>query len=235
MPEGCRVYAIGDIHGRAQLLETLLGKIEDDLSTSKLQDVFVIFLGDYVDRGENSKKVIDLILKWKKKGITKVALKGNHEAMMLAYLQKPDMGELWFNNGGNATLLSYGVAMDPKLALHERLEAAQKDFKAKLPKAHADFLNSLKLSFDVGDYFFVHAGARAGTPLNQQTEDDMLWIRGDFLESRKRFEKIVVHGHSIHWDPVVSERHISVDTGAYVTGKLTSVVLEGENVRFLQT
>lgn len=235
VPEGVRVYAIGDIHGRAQLLEALLDKIEDDLSASQAKETFLIFLGDYIDRGEDSRKVIDLVIGWKKKGVTKVALKGNHEAMMLAYMKDANLGEIWFNNGGNATLLSYNVSLNPKLPLPVRLTAAHKDFKTKLPRSHLDFLNNLKLNFEVGGYFFVHAGVRTGTPLDKQTEEDMLWIRGDFLDSRKPFEKIIVHGHSIHWEPMVSKRHISVDTGAYVTGKLTSVVLEGTNVRFLQT
>lgn len=235
VPNGVRVYAIGDIHGRAGLLETLLGKIKDDLSASSVKKTFVVFLGDYIDRGENSKKVIDTILGWKPKGVTKVALKGNHEAMMLAYLNNPALGELWFNNGGNATLLSYGISMDPKLPLASRLAAAHKDFKNKLPESHLRFFNALELNFEVGDYFFVHAGVRANRSLEDQTEEDMLWIRSEFLESRKRFEKIIVHGHSIHWEPAVTHRHISVDTGAYVTGRLTAVVLEETKVRFLNT
>ena len=228
-------YAIGDIHGRADLLEKLLVKIRADARKNSQAEPHIIFLGDYIDRGMESKKVVDLLLDFELKDGTEVYLKGNHEAMMLDFLADPSTGPLWFENGGLATLLSYGVQHQVNFSSKNNLKNIRDQFLTNIPKAHKDFYGNLVLNYELGNYFFVHAGVNPDRPLDQQTWEDMLWIRDEFLESEKPLEKIVVHGHSVVLDPVVSENHISVDTGAFFTGKLTCVVLEGEDVRFIST
>ncbi len=234
IPAGLRAYAIGDIHGRADLLEKLLATIKADVRENSQAEPQVIFLGDYVDRGMESKKVIDLVLDFDFNGGTKVYLKGNHEAMMLDFLSNPATGPFWFNNGGLATLLSYGVKLN-RGAARESVGDAHTVLLEAIPPRQLEFFKGLALNYTLGDYFFVHAGVDPEKPLAKQSEETMLWIRDEFLESKKPLEKTVVHGHSVVWDPVVSENHISVDTGAYATGKLTSAVLEGEGVRFIST
>lgn len=228
-------YAIGDIHGRADLLEKLLGKIKADARKNSQARPHIIFLGDYVDRGMESKKVVDLSLDFDLKGGTKVYLKGNHEAMMLDFLADPSTGPLWFENGGLATLLSYGVQPQGNFSSKNDLENIRDQFLTNIPKAHKDFYGNLVLNYELGNYFFVHAGVNPDRPLDKQTCEDLLWIRDKFLESKKPLEKTVVHGHSVVFDQMVSENHISVDTGAFFTGKLTCVVLESEDVRFIST
>lgn len=233
--EKVRAYAIGDIHGRADLLEKLLGKIKADARKNNQAEPHVIFLGDYLDRGMESKKVIDLLLGFDLKGGTKVYLKGNHEAMMLDFLADPSTGPRWFENGGLATLLSYGVQPQGNFSSKNNLEKIRDQFLTSIPKAHKNFYENLVMNYELGNYFFVHAGVNPDRPLDKQTWEDMLWIRDEFLESEKPLEKTVVHGHSVVLDPVVSENYISVDTGAFFTGKLTCAVLEGEDVRFIST
>ena len=233
--EKVRAYAIGDIHGRADLLEKLLGKIKADTGKNNQAEPHVIFLGDYVDRGMESKEVVDLSLDFDLKGGTKVYLKGNHEAMMLDFLADPSTGPRWFENGGLATLLSYGVQPQGNFSSKNNLEKIRDQFLTSIPKAHKNFYENLVMNYELGNYFFVHAGVNPDRPLDKQTWEDMLWIRDEFLESEKPLEKTVVHGHSVVLDPVVSENYISVDTGAFFTGKLTCAVLEGEDVRFIST
>lgn len=233
--EKVRAYAIGDIHGRADLLEKLLGKIKADARKNNQAEPHVIFLGDYLDRGMESKKAVDLLLGFDLKGGTKVYLKGNHEAMMLDFLADPSTGPRWFENGGLATLLSYGVQPQGNFSSKNNLEKIRDQFLTSIPKAHKNFYENLVMNYELGNYFFVHAGVNPDRPLDKQTWEDMLWIRDEFLESEKPLEKTVVHGHSVVLDPVVSENYISVDTGAFFTGKLTCAVLEGEDVRFIST
>ncbi|MCH7806649.1 MAG: serine/threonine protein phosphatase [Proteobacteria bacterium] len=234
LPERVRAYAIGDIHGRADLLEKLLGLIKADARENPQAEPQVIFLGDYVDRGIDSKAVIDLVLDFDLPGAAKTCLKGNHEAMMLDFLGNPNAGPFWFDNGGLATLLSYGVKLGGGTAGKSVAEAHAALLEG-LPQRHKEFLKGLALNYTLGDYFFVHAGVDPEKPLAKQTEQTMLWIRDEFLENEKPLEKTVVHGHSVVWDPVVTDNHISVDTGAYATGKLTSAVFEGQELRFIST
>jgi serine/threonine protein phosphatase 1 len=235
VPAGARVYAVGDIHGRAGLLSEMHGLILADAATSDAERRVVVYLGDYVDRGLESRQVVDVLLDEPLPGFESVHLKGNHEEFMLVFLEDTGVGTGWLNNGGNATLYSYGVGLDEAAGVAERLEAARVDLASKLPPRHLGFLGSLRLTHEEGDYLFVHAGIRPGIPLERQHEEDILWIRDDFLDSTRDHGKIIVHGHSITTDPEVRPNRIGIDTGAFGSGTLTCLVLEGAEREFLLT
>ncbi|WDI30068.1 metallophosphoesterase family protein [Hyphococcus flavus] len=226
-PEGKRLYAIGDVHGRLDLLDALLDEIEKD--ASGLDAAKLIFLGDYVDRGEHSRGVIDRLVELKHSKSETVFLKGNHEASMLDFLDHPDDLPHWLDWGGLETLESYGV--DTSLAN----EVLANELRKNMPATHHKFLQTLKLNHIEGDYLFVHAGLRPGTPLEEQTEEDMLWIRTRFHNAPKneRPEYVVVHGHTPEERPIDDGWRINVDTGACYGGPLTAVVLEGTQRWFL--
>ncbi|MEJ2124040.1 MAG: metallophosphoesterase [Alphaproteobacteria bacterium] len=245
IPPGMRVYAVGDIHGRLDLLDELLRMIERDNAAHPPAQAQLVFLGDYVDRGSDSKKVIDRLLHGLPDGFETVFLQGNHEATMLfvALNGLQDMGifEMWTTYGGCETLASYGVdekllfgAMRNSLSTSDRQHIVEQ-FKAALSDRHLSFLSELKISHAVGDYFFVHAGVRPGMALHEQTPDDCLWIRDTFLRYTGDFGKIVVHGHTPRPEPDVKPNRIGIDTGAYRSGRLTALCLEGESRRFLAT
>lgn len=226
-PEGRIVYAVGDVHGRADLLGVLIGKIRDDASTLPADPrPVLVFLGDYVDRGAQSREVIDQVIAQRDEGGFEVrTLKGNHEDALATFLGDPPFGQTWADYGGMETLRSYGVAPPQLRSRPEEWEQARDAFGAALPPSHIDFLNRLELMAVYGDYAFVHAGVRPGAPLEAQTEHDLLTIRDAFLRSSARFEKVIVHGHTPEAEPFVGERRIGVDTGAYATGVLTAVRL----------
>jgi len=231
VPENTRVYAMGDIHGCASLLDKLHQAIVRDAAGCP-GDISIIYLGDYIDRGPDSKGVIDRLVGMR--GFRVRFLKGNHDAALLDFLKNPDSYAVWRNYGAPETLLSYGVR-PPLYASPQDFKRARDELVAVLPEDHFKFFNELELSVSVGDYFFAHAGARPGTALEEQHEEDLLWIREDFLSSRNDFGKIVVHGHSPQPKAWRHSNRIGVDTGAYATGILSCVVLEGETHRFLQT
>jgi serine/threonine protein phosphatase 1 len=229
-PAGARLYAIGDIHGRADLLDDLLARIEADRNGAPAR---LIFLGDYVDRGPHARAVIDRLCALQ--GADHVFLRGNHEAAMLNFIEAPETGAHWLRIGGDATLVSYGVAPPPRDASPAALQEAAAALRAALPPAHVSFLNSLVLTAQFGDYVFVHAGLRPGRPLEEQTEEDMLEIRKPFLNGAGRWPFVVVHGHSPVERAHRDERRIAVDTGAYATGRLSAVRLDGDQVAFIAT
>jgi serine/threonine protein phosphatase 1 len=232
--EGVRIYAIGDIHGRADLLAQLAHLILLDIRAAPPSGrALVVFLGDYIDRGMDSRGVLDALTRSAFK-TQAVFLRGNHEAMMLAFLDDVGAGPGWIQNGGLETLHSYGIDT-VGLRTGGSLETAQSALRDALPPTHLDFLLSTRLTFTSGDYFFCHAGARPGRLLTEQVESDLLWIREEFLDSRADFGFRIVHGHTPVMQPEVRPNRINIDTGAYISGKLTCVVLEGELLRFLQT
>ncbi len=230
VPDGERVYAVGDIHGCDGLLDALLLRIDEDAEGAKSR---LIFLGDYVDRGPGSKAVVDRLLDVRSARPDAVFLKGNHEQAMLDFLSAPDLNEEWLHWGGDKTLESYGVAR----IWTRRPEELARDLDAALPAPHREFLTSLELWRVVGDYAFVHAGFRPGVALNEQTEEDCLWIRGEFhnADAGSRPDKIVVHGHQPVKKPLDAGWRIDVDTGAVWSDALTAVVLEGTARRFIST
>ncbi|MGX1198702.1 serine/threonine protein phosphatase 1 [Parvibaculum sp. MBR-TMA-1.3b-4.2] len=233
-PEGMRIYAIGDIHGRADLLEGLLARIEKDARDFSGRKV-IVFLGDYVDRGMDSRAVLDRLVAGPPTAFEAVYLKGNHEEAMLQFLADAEFGRTWKYYGGLETLHSYGVRDLMRHDSADEFEQAREKLEAELPEAHKKFLQRLETSAEFGDYFFAHAGVRPGVPLSKQIDEDLLWIREDFLLSESSFGKVVVHGHTPEEKAVFRNNRIGVDTGAYMTGVLTALVLEGRSQRLLQT
>ncbi len=237
VPAGSRVYAIGDVHGRLDLLQRLLRSIREDAAQAKAARKSLVYLGDYIDRGPESKGVIDLLLSrpMREAGFEEIPIMGNHEDILLQFLADVRCGPHWFAYGGMETLDSYGVRPPRLLAAEEDLVRAQRELAAKIPAAHLEFMRRMKLSHEEGDYLFVHAGLRPGVALAEQIGQDLMWIRDEFLQSNADFGKLVVHGHTIAETPQVKANRIGIDTGAYATGVLTALVLEGNERRFLQT
>jgi serine/threonine protein phosphatase 1 len=231
-PAGTRVFAIGDIHGRADLLQALLAEIAQDCADRPCAGKpAIVFIGDYIDRGVQSRDVIDQVLAISPSAFDVFCLRGNHESELLTFLEHPETGARWMNLGGRETLYSYGVKA-PGPAPSD-MQRAARDLCAAMPEAHLNFLRSLKLYVQLGDYLFVHAGLRPGRPLSRQSEIDLLEIRDPFLNSKQRWPFVVVHGHCPVPKAAVERGRISLDTGAYATGKLSAVRLEGDNIAFL--
>jgi serine/threonine protein phosphatase 1 len=231
IPAGRRIYAVGDIHGRADLLAEMLARIDRDRDERPVATSTEIFLGDYIDRGPQSRQVIDLLIA-RRRVRDVVLLKGNHEAFALQFLKQPDVLPEWKDAGGTNTLLSYGVT-PARSADSELAYETAKALHRAMPAIHRNFLQGLALSFSCGDFFFVHAGVRPGIPLQTQTQQDLLWIREDFLLCEETFSKIIVHGHTPVYEPDIQPNRINIDTGAYATGKLTCLVLEDFEMSFL--
>jgi serine/threonine protein phosphatase 1 len=230
-PAPGRVYVIGDIHGRADLLRRMVVAITRDLEIAPSAGCLTATLGDYIDRGPGSREVIEC-LAHNPFPTEFVALRGNHEVMLEQFLLDPSVGDDWRRFGGLETLHSYGVDVGP-LMQGRGFAAAAKAFCAVFPQAHSEFFDSLKTSLTWEGYFLCHAGVRPNVPLAQQHDDDLLWIRDEFLQSETDFGRIVVHGHTPTERPEIYPNRINIDTGAYLTGRLTCAVLEGDQVRFL--
>lgn len=238
--DGRVIYAIGDVHGHLLLLDLLLDSIAADFAALKRDDRPVLILvGDYVDRGPDSKGVCDRLIALQAASAEAGAfelrtLMGNHEQTMLSFLDNPEAGPAWVEFGGGETLTSYGVqrpALRPDPG--EWLEI-QDQLRRKLPPAHLRFLRGLELSAAYGGYLFVHAGVRPGVTLERQTAEDLMWIRGDFLSQPHRLDCVVVHGHTPAEEPFLGPDRINIDTGAYATGVLTAVRLDGGPPKTLQ-
>jgi serine/threonine protein phosphatase 1 len=230
--ENARLYVIGDIHGRLDLLDRLIVEIDHDAKKHGA-NCLTVTLGDYIDRGPNSRGVLDRLLSNPFPG-DYVALKGNHEALLEAFLEDPAVGAQWRQLGGLETLHSFGIHV-ASLMMGRNYDQAAEQLRAALSPAQTKFLASLKTSLMVGGYFLCHAGIRPGVALERQSPQDLLWIRDEFLNSRKDFGKIVVHGHTPVEEPESLPNRINIDTGAFITGRLTCVVLEGESRRFIST
>jgi serine/threonine protein phosphatase 1 len=231
---GRLVYAIGDVHGHLDLLDQLLDMIVQDVAASGRNDIPVLVLvGDYIDRGPDSRGVIDRLIALGE-AATKLGrfevrfLVGNHEQTLLAFLDSPEGGAAWMEFGGGETLASYGVIRPPGRGDEASWSAVQAEFREKIPPQHETFLRRLELSARYGDYLFVHAGVRPGVPIEQQDPEDLMWIRGDFLSEPHRLGCVVVHGHTPSEAPFLGPDRINIDTGAYATGVLTAVKLTGD-------
>lgn len=225
VPDGVRIYAVGDIHGRADLLDALLVRIDKSLEISPIGQPLEVYLGDYIDRGPDSRDVIDRLLA-RQKQRRLVLLKGNHEDYAIRFLNDPSLLSEWSLVGGIQTLLSYGVTPSTRTEPKEDREIAAA-FDRALPVEHRMLLENLAPSHTCGDYFFAHAGVRPRIPLEQQAEQDLIWIREDFLLYEEDFAKMVVHGHTPVKEPDFHSNRINIDTGAYATGRLTCLVLQG--------
>jgi serine/threonine protein phosphatase 1 len=231
VPNGTRVYCVGDIHGRDDLLRELAERVEADIMSRSFDHAVTVFLGDYIDRGRGSMHVVEQLAsaKWP---TPVIALAGNHEDFLLTFLDDAGILEFWRSQGGLETLHSYGVDVGPAMA-GRNFAAIQAAFTARFPKAHRDFLETLKVSATMGDYFFCHAGVRPGVALDRQKRDDLLSIREPFLSSETEHGKVVVHGHTPSVAPEVRANRMGIDTAAYATGRLTCLILEKDQGRFL--
>lgn len=227
LPEGVRIYAIGDVHGRADLLDRAISRIDAHIAANPVARPILLFVGDYVDRGPGSKDAIDLLIGTARARET-VFLRGNHEEFMLNFLSKPALLREWGRVGGLETLMSYGLQPTLNADSATQMELA-KALAAALPKEHRQFLTSLFPSFSCGSYFFAHAGVRPGVPLTAQKSEDLLWIRDEFLLYEEDFGKVVIHGHTPVPEIDVRPNRINIDTGAYITGRLSCLVLEKDH------
>lgn len=230
VPPATRVYAIGDVHGRADLLRDLVERIDEDVHRRPIEQAIEVYLGDYVDRGHDSKSVIDILCR-RLVDRNAICLRGNHEAILEDFLRDPDVLRGWKRLGGLNTLTSYGVPISASapvvpLTIHRA-------FCDVFPRTHELFLQCLRNTYQCGDYLFVHAGIRPGVPLEQQVQDDLIWIRDEFLHSDRDHGWMIVHGHTPVDRPEICSNRINIDTGAVFTGQLTCLVLEAGSIQFL--
>src|SRR5262245_1592101 len=231
VPDGMRVYCIGDIHGRDDLLQKMAERVAADLKASPCDQAVTVFLGDYVDRGLGSMRVVERLARgdWP---TPIIALAGNHEDLLMAFLEDGGVLEAWRGLGGLETLHSYGVNLGSAIAKRD-FGAIQAAFAARFPEGHRNFLEGLKTSTDIGDYFFCHAGVRPRVPLDRQNRNDLLTIRDPFLASKAEHGKLVVPGHTPSLVPEIHFNRIGIDTAGYATGRLTCLVLEKDQRRFM--
>ena len=231
VPDGTLVYCVGDIHGRADLLRELAELVEADTKTRSFDHAVTVFLGDYIDRGPGSMRVVEQLAtaQWP---TSIIALAGNHEDFLTTFLDDAEILEFWRGQGGLETLHSYGVDVGPAMS-GRGFGAVQAAFTARLPKQHRDFLEALKVSASMGDYFFCHAGVRPGVALDRQNRDDLLNIREPFLSSEAEHGKLVVHGHTPALAPELRPNRMGIDTAAFATGCLTCLILEKDQQQFL--
>jgi len=231
---GCRAYAVGDIHGRLDLLDMMLRRIEKDRAGRPSKKTFIIFLGDFIDRGPDSAAVVERLRDYRPAGARPIFLAGNHEEVLLRILagEKAILAS-WLKFGGAECARSYGISVDRLKHMDE--EAAVRHLRAEIPHSHRQFLEGLADTFRFGDYLFVHAGIRPGVAIEAQDRADLRWIREPFLTDSKAHGFVVVHGHTIV--PAVEERsnRIGIDTGAYQTGVLTTLGIEEDRRWFMST
>ncbi|WP_028348255.1 metallophosphoesterase family protein [Bradyrhizobium murdochi] len=228
-PADTRIYAVGDIHGRADLLSEIIARIDDDIRRRPIARAIEVYLGDYVDRGPHSKTVIDL-LAVRLVNHHAVCLRGNHEAVMEGFLQDPAILQYWLQLGGMQTLASYGVELHDETAtandVHRR-------FLDAFPRTHQLFMQCLRNQFRCGDFLFVHAGIRPDVPIEHQDPNDLMWIRDAFLDCTRDHEQFIVHGHTPVPHPDIRHNRINIDTAAWRTGTLTCIAIEGSAILFL--
>lgn len=233
------LYAVGDVHGRLDLLDGLIARMTEDYRALGRDDPPVlIMLGDYVDRGAQSSGVIDRLIALNEQAaegrFELRALMGNHEETLLHFLDDPQAGPSWVEYGGGETMASYGVQRPMGRVELEVWDRTRLAFRAAFPPAHEQFLRRLELMVVYGDYVFVHAGVRPGLPLERQVAADLLWIRNDFLDHSHGLKATVVHGHTPVEEVFLGRQRINVDTGAYATGVLTAVRLDGGEPKIIQ-
>ncbi len=236
-PADTVIYAVGDIHGRMDLLLTLRQRIIDDAARRGARRKLLIFLGDLVSRGPDSCGVVEQVRVGLPEGFERIVLRGNHEDLLLrCHAGEFAAARHWLDYGGIEAMASYGVEVSDELVRDEAgIGELCHRFAAALPREHLEFLESLPLSHRAGDYFFVHGGVRPGIPLAQQIPRDLIWIRKTFLASTLDHGAIVVHGHCISRSPESPGNRIGIDTGAYHSGVLTCLVLDRDKQDFLQT
>jgi serine/threonine protein phosphatase 1 len=231
IPAGQRAYAVGDIHGRLDLFEALVAAIDDDDAAAAPADTTVVLLGDLVDRGADSAGVIALARAWQERRRVRI-LAGNHEEMFLRSFSSLEMFRHFLRHGGRETVLSYGV--DRTAFAQAELEEAQSMMQAAVPAEDVAFLKGFEDMVAIGDYLFVHAGVDPSVPIEEQKTHDLRWIREPFLSHAQPYGQVVVHGHTISDAPEDCGNRIGIDTGAFMTGRLTALVLEGTARRYIE-
>jgi serine/threonine protein phosphatase 1 len=232
-PEGQRAYVVGDVHGRLDLLDGLLERIHRELEERAPDKAMLVFLGDLIDRGPQSAQVVERLRTYRRPGLRTVFLLGNHEEVLLRVLAgETSLIRSWLRFGGEQTLRSYGL--DPRrIALADNSAVAA--LRRAIPEEHAGFLRGFADTCRFGDYLFVHAGIRPGIELDRQTQSDLRWIREPFLRDESDHGFIVVHGHTICREVEERPNRIGIDTGAYATGILTALAIEGDDRWFIDT
>jgi serine/threonine protein phosphatase 1 len=235
VPDGMRVYAIGDVHGRNDLLHQLLKKMEaDDLARGDVETL-IIFLGDLMDRGPDSASVIETAMALHKAGRNVRFLMGNHEEVFVRACRQndPKVTRFFIRIGGEATVLSYPITRSEYIVLD--MHQLSERLGTLVPESHLEFIEGFEDQIIIGDYVFVHAGIRPGVALADQKPSDLRWIREDFVDQRGDLEKVVVYGHTIYEDVEERGSRIGIDTGAYASDKLTAIALEGGERWYLHT
>lgn len=236
VPDGVRVYVIGDIHGCVGLLQTLHAQmLVDARKSAQGYRNIVVYLGDYVDRGLHSCEVLDLLIGSPLPGFDPVFLRGNHDQQFLDFFDDPRSGAAWFKYGGDATVYSYGVRIAETVPPSERFDYIREQLLATVPRRHFEFLAGTQLYCEIGDYAFAHAGVRPERPLDRQVPEDLMWIRNEFLDYDRPLDKVIVHGHSVSDLPQLREHRIGIDTGACYGNALSCLILEGGTRRFLSS
>lgn len=233
VPDGQVVYAVGDIHGRADLLQSTLDKIHADEIAAD-QEKTIIYLGDFIDRGPDSAAVIDILLAQGARGVQQHLIMGNHEEFLIRFLEDPMGGMSWLTYGGAETLLSYGVGMPPGVMSEGKLSKVAEDLNDTLDaRGHLAFYRGLKDAINIGGYYFTHAGIDPEVRLDKQTGEYLRWTREPFLSHASGYSHVVVHGHTVTEEPVFKPNRIGIDTGAYHSGKLTCLKLQGNQYSIL--
>ena len=231
------IYAVGDVHGRADLLAALFDQIRADRAERRPtgERPLVVFLGDYIDRGAQSRQVIDQLIAFASDpGFEARFLLGNHEDAMIDYHEGRISGVGWGNHGGGMTLLSYGVT-PPTRPSRQAWSSRRDDFRAAVPSSHRQFLNELEFMVQEEHLLFVHAGIRPGIALQDQAKRDLLWIRSEFLEVERADCWLVVHGHTPKSEAYAGPGRLCLDSGGYLTGRLTAAVFDGDAVMLIET
>ncbi|MBZ9814482.1 metallophosphoesterase [Mesorhizobium sp. CA7] len=235
-PDGMRLYAIGDVHGRHDLLAAMHRRIESELEHAPGSDWRIIHLGDYVDRGPDSRSVIDFLIETRKRDPRNIMLAGNHDIGMLEFLAEAEPDGLFVNYGGVQTAQSYGVDLLRDGHWYGKAQAIARGHMAlvkAVPHSHIDFLQSLTFSATFGDFFFCHAGIRPGVPLDRQNQQDLIWIRDAFHDHPGLFSKVIVHGHTPVPEAEVKANRVNVDTLAWKSGTLSALAVNGGDKRIL--
>lgn len=235
-PANTRIYAVGDVHGYLDLLVNAHHQIKDDLVENPIENYKIIFLGDYIDRGPNSKGCIDYLIKLMSDDPCVTCLKGNHEDKLIQFLEDPlKRARSFLTYGGAECALSYGVQPVSLSASATEIINFRDELSNAIPKSHIDFIDQLLIYQIEGDYMCVHAGLRPGTPIDQQIDNDLMTIRSEFIPHNGLYEKVIVHGHTPHYPIEIKPNRMNADTCAYETGVLTCIVLEGDKYRILNT